>query len=285
MPTKLGSENENDNRDKRLVAIVTPLFRFPLTPDEEISVRHLRQYLGRFDRYAIGPKAPPSEYSDFQFRKFPAKYFESTRDYSKLLVTKEFYRAFADYQYVLIYQTDCLVFSNELEQWCRAGWDYVGAPWFKDFKAETEGGFWAVGNGGLSLRKVSTALAVLTSKKRPIDDPVERGSQTQRFSSIPPLRRMVVFLRTLLLSVGYHNNVRWLLREFEKRPYNEDCFWAFQARKLVPRFAIPTPQQAVAFSFEMAPGYCFQQNSNRLPFGCHAWPKYEREFWEPYLLT
>jgi hypothetical protein len=86
------------------------------------------------------------------------------------------------------------------------------------------------------------------------------------------------------LQCGYHNNVRWLMREFGKRPYNEDLFWAFKAQKLVQHFKIPTPQQAVAFSFEMAPRFCFQQNSKRLPFGCHAWSKYDRGFWEPYLL-
>jgi hypothetical protein len=79
--------------------------------------------------------------------------------------------------------------------------------------------------------------------------------------------------------------LRWLLREFNEHAYHEDCFWAFQAPKLVSNFMIPTPQQAVAFSFEVAPRFCFQQNSKRLPFGCHAWPKYDREFWEPYLLT
>jgi hypothetical protein len=34
----------------------------------------------------------------------------------------------------------------------------------------------------------------------------------------------------------------------------------------------------------MAPRFCFEQNDMRLPSGCHAWPKYDRKFWEPYLL-
>ena len=284
MTTNTVTKAEKDNRAARLVAIVTPLYRFPLTPDEEISIRHLRQYLGRFDRYIIGPKALPAEFSDFQLRPFPARFFESIQSYSKLLVTKEFYRAFAGYEYILIYQPDCLVFSSDLEEWCRAGWDYVGAPWFKDFDQDPAGGLWAVGNGGLSLRKVSTALAVLTSTTRLVDDPLVRGARTQRFNSLPQLKRLLVALRTFVLRCGYHNNFRWLMRELDKLPFHEDCFWAFQARKLVPEFKIPTPQQAMAFSFEMAPRYCFQQNSNRLPFGCHAWAKYDREFWESYLL-
>jgi hypothetical protein len=278
------SDKEKSNCDNRLVAIVTPLYRFPLAPDEEISIRHLRQHLGQFNRYIIGPSKLPSGFADFKFKQFPQRYFESTQSYSNLLVTKDFYQAFAGYEYILIYQTDCLVFSSDLEEWCRAGWDYVGAPWFKNFEPDPTGGFWAVGNGGLSLRKVSTALAVLSSTKWPVDDPKERGLQTQRFGSIPQLRRLLISLRTFFFKCGYKNNFRWLMRELHKGPFNEDCFWAFQAGKLVPRFLIPTPQQAVAFSFEMAPTFCFQQNSRRLPFGCHAWPRYDRKFWEPYLL-
>src|SRR5258708_2251029 len=151
------------NRDTRLVAIVTPLYRLPLTTDEKISIRHLRQYLGGFDRYVIGPQALSREFADFEFKQFPRRFFENTKSYSKLLVTKEFYRAFAGYEYILIYQPDCLVFSSDLEEWCHAGWDYIGAPWFKDFGENPAEGLWAVGNGGLSLRKVSAALAVLTS--------------------------------------------------------------------------------------------------------------------------
>jgi hypothetical protein len=285
MLANLVRENDNGNRDKRLVAIVTPLHRFPLTPDEEISIRHLRQHLGHFDRYVIGPKKLPAEFGDFRLKRFPRRFFESIQSYSKLFITKEFYRAFAGYEYILIYQTDCLVFSGNLEEWCRTGWDYVGAPWFKDFSPDPSGGMWAVGNGGLSLRKVSAALAVLTSTKWRMHDPKELGSRIQRFGSIPQLRRLLVSFRTFLFRCGYHNNLRQLTREFNENPYNEDCFWAFQARKVVPDFMIPTPQQAVAFSFEVAPRFCFQQNSGRLPFGCHAWPKYDREFWEPYLLN
>lgn len=272
------------SRPGRPVAVVIPIYRLPLTPDEEISIRHLREYLAGFDRYVIGLEHVPNVYADFELRPFPLSYFKDIHSYSQLLLSENFYRAFADYEYILIYQLDCLVFSSALEDWCREGWDYVGAPWFRNHGQDPVGGFWAVGNGGLSLRRVSSALKVLTSTKRILDDPRVRGLQTDRFDSVPQLKRVHVALRTFLFHIGYHNNLRWLMREFKKSPYNEDLFWAFHARKLVPSFNIPAPERAVAFSFEMSPRYCFQQNSNRLPFGCHGWAKYDREFWEPYLL-
>ena len=285
------SEPKSQGRQaKRQVAVVTPLYRLPLTADEEISMRHLREYLGRFDRFLIGPsdllrsERVAKEFPDFALREFPERYFKGLQSYSQLLVKEEFYRAFADYEYILVYQLDCLVFSSNLEEWCRAGCDYIGAPWFKYYREDPSDGFWAVGNGGLSLRRVAGALNVLTSK-RLLDDPQVRGPKTMRFKSIPQVRNMLVALRTLLFKHGYHNTVDWLVRDLGNHPdFHEDHFWAFHAPRVVPEFSIATPQQAVSFSFEMAPRYCFKANSERLPFGCHAWTKYDREFWKPFLL-
>ena len=59
------------------------------------------------------------------------KYFISKESYSRLLVSKSFYEAFSEYEYILIYQPDCLVFSDQLLEWCKKGNDYIGAPWYK----------------------------------------------------------------------------------------------------------------------------------------------------------
>jgi hypothetical protein len=184
---------------------------------------------------------------------------------------------------------DCLVFSSNLEEWCRKGWDYVGAPWLKNADEPTEG-FSAVGNGGLSLRNVRSALSVLTSKQL-VEDPKKRARQTGRLSfldeglkSAPRLKRMIGAVKNFLHRYGYHNNVRWRVRQLAEMKTHEDVFWAFEAPKMMTHFHIPEPLEALDFSFEMAPRYCFNVNSGRLPFGCHAWSKYDREFWETYLL-
>jgi hypothetical protein len=276
-------------RSKRLVAVVTPVVQFPLSAEEEISLRHLRQYLGGFDRYIIGLQKLPKEFSDFALRKFPLRYFSDRFGYNRLLLTKEFYEAFAEYEYVLIYQLDCLVFGSNLEDWCGKGWDYVGAPWLTDTE-DASRGFSVVGNGGLSLRRVQRALAVLKSKQL-VEDPVVLGSQAarsrfiyERLDGTPGLQRLFVKAKSLLHRYGYHNNVRWLARQLADSRYHEDYFWAFHAAKFLKDFHIPAPREALGFSFEMAPRYCLEVNCGRLPFGCHAWSKYDREFWEPYLL-
>src|SRR5262249_54514416 len=40
----------------------------------------------------------------------------------------------------------------------------------------------------------------------------------------------------------------------------------------------------LSFAFEVAPRLCLQLNGGQLPFGCHAWPQYDRQFWQAYLL-
>jgi hypothetical protein len=286
---QVNNNNENST-PARQVAVVVPVVSLPLSVDEEISLRHLRTHLGRFDRYAIGLQHLPEELSDFQLKRFPSSYFTGRYAYNRLLLKEEFYRAFAEHEYILIYQLDCLVFTSNLVEWCRKGWDYVGAPWLNNPDNPAEG-FLTVGNGGLSLRRVTSALAVLNSKQL-LEDPKERGRKTGRRSKLlyerldfaPKLKRTIVATKTFLHRYGYHNKVGWHVRELAKTKSNEDLFWSFDAPKIMAAFRIPSPEEALEFSFELAPRYCFTLNSGRLPFGCHAWAKYDREFWEPFLL-
>lgn len=37
---------------------------------------------------------------------------------------------------------------------------------------------------------------------------------------------------------------------------------------------------ALEFSFDVSPKECYEKNNNKLPFGCHAWTRFERLFWK-----
>jgi len=65
---------------------------------------------------------------------------------------------------------------------------------------------------------------------------------------------------------------------------HEDHFWSDEAIKYHPEFRVASTELGLRFAFEVAPRYCFELNNYTLPFGCHAWPRYDRNFWEPYLL-
>lgn len=99
--------------------------------------------------------------------KFPDRCFESRLSYSHLLSSKDFYRNFSNFKYVLIYQLDAWVFSDELGKWCDYDYDIVGAPWChlcrlgKNDDCSKYCSSQFVGNGGLSLRKVESFIEKL----------------------------------------------------------------------------------------------------------------------------
>ena len=52
----------------------------------------------------------------------------------------------------------------------------------------------------------------------------------------------------------------------------------------MPGFRGATVDEGLRFAFESAPRRCFELTGHKLPFGCHAWERFDRAFWEPYLL-
>ncbi|NQT91084.1 MAG: hypothetical protein HQ558_07510, partial [Candidatus Omnitrophica bacterium] len=146
------------------ICIVTPFYKEAITRDEEISLKHLRHFLGRYDRCLVAPEGLKLDYPDFSIKRFDAGFFEDIPSYTRLLLSREFYEAFAGYKHILIYQFDCLAFSDELMRWCEMGYDYMGGPWLRS-KKEPQRGFSRVGNGGLSLRRVESFLKVIDSQR------------------------------------------------------------------------------------------------------------------------
>ena len=158
--------------DANIVAVVVPGYnRAQFTADEEISFRHLEHFLGRYDKFLVVPQSLEIERPGFQLQRFPDSYFGSAIANAKLMLSPTFYRSFQKYRYILIYQLDALVFSDRLLEWCATDLDYVGAPWMQSRDSPWVGTP-RVGNGGFSLRKVSSFVRVLSSEKYWIDPEV-----------------------------------------------------------------------------------------------------------------
>jgi len=252
-----------------------PIHKKELSQDEKISLNHLQIYLGHYDKFLVLPDDLNVTLSGFHARRFSRRYFRNLDTYNKLLMSEKFYKVFENYQYILIYQLDCLVFTDKLLDWCARDFDFVGAPWIKGPNTE-----WItkeyVGNGGFSLRKVSTFLQVLNRYQNPF-----------RVLGRNALRLVKVFcyLRFLLSRpMHFGSEVRQYAINIY-RPYpQEDKFWAVEAKKWVSEYKVPSVQDAIAFAFETNPRECFIRNNQSLPFGCHGWYKIDRSFWEPFLI-
>ncbi len=272
------TEQLNGRHPQHKVAIVVPMSnRADLFPDEEISLRHLTHYLGQYHKYLVVPESLEIDRPGFRLARFDSQYFGSAAANTRLMLSTHFYERFRPYEYILVYHLDALVFSDRLEEWCNKGYDYIGPPW-----QITDDTPWVktpgVGNGGFCLRKVSSCLKVLNSTKFTI----EPAQYWEKFCARRSrLTQLINLPRKYLKHLSVFNNVTREIAHFRD---NEDRFWGTRATHYYSNFKIAPIDVALQFAFEGAPRDCYAKNENVLPFGCHAWPKYDRSFWEPYLL-
>lgn len=264
------------------VAVVVPVYREALSPDEEYAVRHLRRHLGHYDCYQTSPQSLGLRIAGLKIKKYDDQWFTGVESYSKLLLSKWFYEDFADYDYILIYQLDCLVFRDELQWWCEQGYDYIGAPLFK-VRGEPDSGFSGASNGGFSLRKVRSFLKVLNSK-RYLEEKVSFLADVfhKPFVEVRPLPRAQGLKKRVQVARELRQGVEKYAVTYS---LNEDHFWSGRATYFHPGFRMAPAEVALGFAFEDAPRYCFERNGRKLPFGCHAWAKHDRAFWESFLIS
>jgi hypothetical protein len=227
------------------VAIVIPLYQTKLNPQEEVSLRQCVRILGKHPIIIVAPESLDLTFlSSFGITpktiRFNDEYFKSTKTYNKLLTSTVFYEAFANYEYILIYQLDAYVFKDNLLAWCAKGYDYIGAPKLRKHHLKGQASCSPVlFNGGLSLRRVK-----------------------------PLLRYIKVYQL-------FFNE--WLA--------NEDAMFSFAQRRARPfRFLLRLPhwKEALCFAFEQNPKISYELLGD-LPFGCHAWERYNPTFWKQFI--
>jgi len=165
------------------VAVIVPMYKVSMTTDEEKSLRSICGALHNRDIYVVKPRGLDlhrilSDFPQLKTMDFNPDFFKGIKGYNRLMTSPDFYTAFSDYEYMLVAQLDTYIFSDKLDEWCAKGYDYVGAPWLKrkvncyppmswikriEDRLRRRKGMYSkialygkVGNGGLSLRKISS---------------------------------------------------------------------------------------------------------------------------------
>ena len=167
---------EKMSKTKKKVVVTIPVYREFLSADEEKSFRRSCAVFGqKYDVVAFAPEnmdlsVYTSIFPELQVERFPAHFFRSIGDYSRLLLSEEFYERFSSFEWLLICQLDVWVFKDELEYWCGRDIDFWGAPIIADWdpsvnESQTPD---IVGNGGFSLRRISAILKVLRADDAPM---------------------------------------------------------------------------------------------------------------------
>ncbi|MBC3786329.1 DUF5672 family protein [Spirosoma utsteinense] len=256
------------------VAVVIPVYKPKPTEHEIISLTQCLRILGKHTVYLVAPHSLDiSYYREFsptlQSKTFDNSYFSDIQGYNRLMLSEQFYGAFTDVEYILIHQLDAFVFDDKLDDWCRQGYDYIGAPWLRDRDFTS----W---QDKLSFQIKQRIATWLDLKKDDGVTPREIVSLNEVGNGGLSLRRIPAMLRCL-------QQFGQKIDEYERlhhHQYNEDVFWGIEVNRYWPRLRIPSYRKALHFSVEFFPKWAIEHyNNGQLPFGCHAWDIHETAYW------
>jgi hypothetical protein len=250
------------------VSVVIPLYSAQLSERELKSLSQAYRVLRAHPLIIVKPES--LDISDI-LHTFPGisscsfadAFFKGIEGYNRLMLSAPFYERFLESEYILIYQLDAYVFRDELSEWCAREYDYIGAPWLE--------------KPVYRLPPVSCYMRWLHQRK------IRRGklSKQSLYNKIGnggfSLRRTASHYR---VTQNREETIACFLAQKHSHFFNEDVFWATQ----VPEFRYPDVREALRFSFDKYPAYCYRLNEKRLPFGCHAWYKRKmKHFWRPII--
>jgi hypothetical protein len=232
------------------VAVAVPIYKDSLSALEQFSLDQTFYILKDRETMFVCPDGLGITYYR---RRYPAAkyvyfdkgYFASVYDYSRLLLSKPFYAAFSNFEFLLIVQPDVYVFRDDLDYWITQPFDYIGAPWPQGMQLNIMLGRYVpvggkvvtsyVGNGGFSLRRVRKCIGLIDEFPDVIDTFVKSGS-------------------------------------------NEDLFYSIFGQ-LSTSFILPNQITASKFAIEIEPEHYQAITGELSPMGVHAFDKYAPNFW------
>jgi hypothetical protein len=233
-----------------MVIIVVPIYTQNFNQFEKISLMQLQFVLGKYEKCFVAPKSmkfdDKNTSAGFIVERFDDMYFESTMAYSQLLLSPEFYQRFNEYKFLLIHQLDAFVFSDKLTEFCMMGFDYIGAPVPQSLWSPIKK---RVGNGGLSLRKISTMIKLVQNKQSIIKKAKD----------------------------NYPDVVINSMFQYE------DKFFAICNNLNDVGIDVPKTKIALNFSVEYNESQRYKTLEKDLPFGCHGWYKDNFDIWWPII--
>lgn len=213
--------------------IIIPIYKAKPTILELSSINRVMETLGEmYDlMYICGETFDIENYpllDAIKVARFDDSYFVSNKSYSKLLLSEDFYKPFVDYDYILISQTDSYILNSDysLQGFMEKDYDYWGAPWsegvitrpysirdiiklimIRDIRKLK------VGNGGFSLRKVSTMMDLVVKNKRYIkylwwfNEDLFFSRECYRLGTVAPFEEAKVFAGEQDIRISIKNGI------------------------------------------------------------------------------
>lgn len=277
-PDKVFMEKLN----RRSCVIVIPIHCAIPSQNELISFKQCFKILHNHPIKVIAPRDLDLSHYIKVVPNFEVIYIDpiwqsSIRQYNRLKISSFFYELFNGFDFLLTYELDAFVFQDNLDYWCKQGYDYIGAPWFEGWdKANKTAKIIGVGNGGFSLRNIASSLRAIkkrnTLKKLQI---IWHNCFAQKI--IPFATAALLFKKHFKIQ-----NMEYLNDIFDSSK-NEDYYWTQIIANFFNNYKVAPIKDAIKFSSDTNPSILFEMNNYKLPFGCHAWGRYEPEFWNKFI--
>ncbi|WP_026899009.1 DUF5672 family protein [Daejeonella oryzae] len=265
------------------LCVIIPVHKSNLTQNERLSLIQCRNILISFDVFLIYPETVNiSEYvvafPELKLQKVTPLWLDSIASYNRMKCSVKFYKKFQQYNYMLTYELDSYIFSSEFEKANAFNHDYIGAPWFKDHANATQkSNIIPGGNSGFSIRNIHKCLYVLHCLAS-----VSGYWKAFRKLGLHRIIRFTLILRLFNSSWRIKGKNVYFFGLISNNQINEDTFWSVAVPQVL-KFNIAPLEHAIKFSFEVNPSILFNKNNKELPLGCHAWEKYEKDFWKAHI--
>lgn len=252
---------------KNLVAVIIPIYKEKLNHNEQTSLKQCLKVLSSYPIIFISPEnLDTSIYQHhakdkvkFEVVSFSNDYFKNIDGYNRLMLSSVFYKKFLAYKFILIHQLDAYVFKDELVYWCKQGYDFIGAPHPPHENNKNEIQFL---NGYSKIVSFTNRLFNINHK---ISNVGNGGLSLRKTATC---YKLVKYFKRSVKNWGTNN---------------EDGFFKYWANILYPIVKLPSDAVALRFSIESEPSNSLSKLDNQLPFGCHAFEKYEPLTWRPFI--
>lgn len=251
---------------KELIAITIPIYKPTINVAELISLTQCLKILHRHKIIFVAPASLNTIFYEnicggeikFHIERFADEYFENINGYNKLMLSVHFYKRFLNYKFILIYQLDAFVFKDTLLHWCSQNYDFIGAPHAPYNNVTGEVQFLK------NYKKLLKGLKNIFGFNHKICNVGNGGLSLRKTQSF-----------YCLLKILKHKAKKWR--------NNEDEFFKYWGNLSYPLFSLPSDETALTFSIEISPKESLKKLNNTLPFGCHAFEKYDWQTWKPYI--
>lgn len=184
-------------------------------------------------------------------------HFVSRGSYNNMLFQADFFQLFTEFDYILLFQLDALALRDTLNYWVSLDYDFIGAPLRRNYGRTNSTSVGPGLNGGLSLRRVDSALRVLESG---------RGRRIRIRDAVTMERHF-----RLWLTRTFRDGLCFNFSSFRRSPkVNEDLYWSYFVPRVHPWFRVPSADVARNFAFDAANNWSTSLECSDSTVGIHA---------------